>query len=178
MRAKAAAQTWTMNMTSSFTHASSRSMRRLALGTVLALLAALPTFAHEFKAGDISVGHPWSRATLPGAKVAAGYLTVTNNGSTPDRLVSATGEIAGKTEIHEMSVDAAGVMTMRPLQDGIEIPAGGTVELKPGGMHVMFMDLNQPAKPGEKFKGMLTFEKAGSIEVEFSVDNKGGAGHG
>jgi copper(I)-binding protein len=148
--------------------------------TVFLLVAMVhPLLAHEFKVGDIEVVHPWSRATPAGAKVAAGYLVVKNNGATPDRLVAASAEIAGKTEIHEMAVDDKGVMTMRPLADGIEIPAGGEVELKPGGMHVMFMQISRGAKQGESLKGSLTFEKAGTVEVEFAVQEMGAdhAGH-
>lgn len=146
----------------------------------LMLLFAMthPLFAQEFKAGDLVIDHPWSRATPAGAKVAAGYLVVKNTGSTPDRLLSASAEIAGKTEIHEMAVDDKGVMTMRPLADGIDIPAGGEVELKPGGFHVMFMAITRGATEGEKLKGTLTFEKAGTVEVEFDVQAMGsGAGH-
>ncbi|MBL8581972.1 MAG: copper chaperone PCu(A)C, partial [Rhizobiaceae bacterium] len=113
-----------------------------------------------------------------GAKVAAGYITLKNDGNEADRLVSATGEIAGKTEVHEMAVGADGVMTMRPVEGGIEIPAGATVELKPGGFHVMFMNLKQGVKEGETFNGTLTFEKAGTVDVEFEVQAIGGtSGH-
>lgn len=142
----------------------------------LALLFAMShsLLAHEFKAGDLEIVHPWSRATPEGAKVAAGYLAVKNHGSTADRLVSASGEIAGLAQIHEMAVDAAGVMTMKQLADGLEIPAGGEVALKPGSFHIMFMDLKKPVKQGEPFKGTLTFEKAGTVEVEYSVDAMGG----
>lgn len=126
--------------------------------------------AHEFKAGSIDIVHPWSRATPAGAKVAAGYLKLVNKGTLPDRLIGVTGEIAGKAEIHQMSVDSDGVMTMRALVDGVEIPAGGEVELKPGSYHIMFMQLKEQPKPGVKFKGTLTFEKAGMVEVEFAVD--------
>lgn len=145
------------------------------IGLSLMLLFALaqPLFAHEFKAGDLVIGHPWSRATPEGAKVAAGYFKISNSGAEADRLVAVTGEIAGRTEIHEMAVDADGVMTMRPLAGGVEIPAGGTVTLEPGGLHVMFMDLKQGAKEGERFKGTLTFEKAGTVDVEFAVDAMG-----
>lgn len=135
-------------------------------------------WAHEFKAGDIEIIHPWSRATPEGAKVAAGYLVLKNNGSSPDRLIAATGEIAGKTEIHEMAVDANGVMTMRPLTAGLEVPAGGEVELKPGSFHIMFMDLKKGAKQGETFAGTLTFEKAGTVNVDYSVEGmNGGSDH-
>ena len=140
-----------------------------------AALCLPPPPAHEFKLGDLEIKHPWSRATLPGAKVATGYLIVKNNGATPDRLVSITAEIAGKAEIHEMSV-TDGVMSMRPLKDGIEIPANGEVKLEPGSYHIMFMDLKAPAVEGVKFKGTLTFEKAGTVAVEFAVDKAGRRG--
>ena len=148
----------------------------------LALLFAMThsLWAHEFKAGDIEIVHPWSRATPEGAKVAAGYLVLKNHGGSPDRLVSATGELAGVTQIHEMGVDANGVMSMKQLADGLEIPAGGEVALKPGSFHIMFMDLRKPVREGQAFKGTLTFEKAGTVEVEYSVDAMGGehADHG
>jgi len=163
--------------------ASRKAFAKTALPAVLAALLALApagvSQAHEFKAGNIEVVHPWSRATPPGAKVAAGYLTIKNSGSEPDRLVSVTGEIAEKTEVHEMAVNGEGVMTMRPVSGGVEIPAGGEVELKPGSYHIMFMGLNRHAKEGESFSGTLTFEKAGSVTVEYSVDKLGAtSGHG
>jgi len=142
------------------------------------LLPALPAAAHDFEIGDLAIGHPWSRATPAGAKVAAGYMTIRNAGATADRLVSVTAEIAGRAEIHEMAVDGNGVMTMRPLAAGIEIPAGGEVALKPGSFHLMFMELNQPAKEGAPFKGTVTFEKAGTLEIEFAVEKMGGPAGG
>jgi len=151
------------------------------LGLSLIMLPALsqPLLAQDFKVGAIEVGHPWSRATPAGARVAAGYLAIRNTGPQPDRLVSVTGEIAGRAEIHEMAVDDKGVMTMRPLADGLEIPAGGEAELKPGGYHIMFLDLKQGVKEGDAFKGTLTFEKAGAVEVEYTVEAMaGGSGHG
>lgn len=150
------------------------------IGFAFALLFVMTQslMAHEFKIGDIEAVHPWSRETPHGARVAAGYVRIVNHGSEADRLVSATGEIAGRTEIHEMAVDDKGVMTMRPIE-GVDIPAGGEVELKPGGFHIMFLDLKDARKKGETFAGSLTFEKAGTVEVEFSVDAMGGdAGHG
>ena len=132
--------------------------------------------AHEFEAGTIAIDHPWSREAPEGAKVAAGYVVLRNAGSEPDRLLSATGEIAGRTEIHEMAVDDKGVMTMRPV-DGVEVPAGGEAALKPGSYHIMFFELERLPKKGESFAGTLTFEKAGTVEVEFAVEAMGG-GHG
>ena len=129
--------------------------------------------AHEFKLGDLEIDHPWSRATPPGAQVAGGYLTIVNHGSGADRLVSVTSDISAKAEVHEMAVKD-GVMTMRPVAGGLEIPAGGKIELKPGGYHLMLMGLKRPAKEGESFPATLTFEKAGSVTVEFQVGAAGG----
>lgn len=151
-------------------------MRAVMRALPLAILFIMPQSlaAHEFKVGGIEIIHPWSRATPEGARVAAGYVVVRNNGAEADRLVSVTGEIAGRSEIHEMAVDDKGVMTMRPLAEGIEIPAGGEVELAPRSYHIMFMDLQRAPKEGESFAGTLTFEKAGTVDVEFSVDAMGG----
>jgi copper(I)-binding protein len=151
------------------------SLRALARAFIVLTFAAVggPAFAHEFKLGALEIDHPYSRATVPGAKVAAGYFSVKNAGSEPDRLVSISSDIAGKTEIHEMSVDSAGIMTMRPVAGALEIPGGGEIKLAPKGLHVMFMDLKGQFKEGEKFKGTLTFEKAGSVEVEFTVEARG-----
>lgn len=147
----------------------------LAVFALLFLVASSHAlFAHGFKAGDIEIRHPWSRATPAGAKVAAGYLKLENKGTTPDRLIGVTAGIAGKAEIHEMAVDSAGVMTMRPLEGGVEIPAGGTVELKPGSFHIMFLDAKRSLTEGESFPGTLTFEKAGTVNVEFVVEAMGG----
>lgn len=143
------------------------------------LSAAAPVAAHEFKSGTIEVEHPWSRATPPGAKVAAGYLSIENAGDAPDRLVSATAEIAAKTEIHEMTV-TDGVMTMRPLPDGVALPSKGEARLAPGGLHLMFMGLKRQLSQGESFAGTLIFEKAGEVKVQFAVQSIGatGADHG
>ncbi|EPE94972.1 copper chaperone PCu(A)C [Rhizobium grahamii] len=136
------------------------------------LFAAVAT-ANDIKVGAIDIGHPRARAMVPGAKVGGGYLELTNTGSIDDRLVRITSERAATAEVHHMSV-ANGVMTMRPVVDGLTIPAGKTVELKPGGYHVMFMDVAKPFKEGETIRATLTFEKAGSVDVEFTVGNAGG----
>ncbi len=148
------------------------------LGLTMLALAFLmafshSAFAHEFKAGDILIIHPWSRATPANAEVAAGFFTLKNEGSAADRLVSATGEIAEVTQLHEMAVDADGLMTMKELANGLEIPAGGEVALKPGSFHIMFMKLKRPVVAGETFKGTLTFEKAGTVTVEYKAEAMG-----
>src|SRR5512147_2621192 len=103
-------------------------------------LAATGAFAHEFKVGDLQIGHPWARATPKGASVGGGYLKITNTGTAPDRRISGSSEVAGRFEVHEMSMDN-GVMKMRPVKGGLEIKPGETVELKPGGYHIMMLDL-------------------------------------
>ena len=123
----------------------------------------------------ISRRKAWSRATPGGAEVAAGYLTIVNHGDTPDRLVSVSTSVAGKTEIHQMKM-ADGKMEMRPVPDGIEIPANGTVALEPMGYHLMLMDLKDPLQKGETFAGSLTFEHAGTVDVTFNVEGIGASG--
>lgn len=139
----------------------------------LILFAAQPVFAHGFKAGEIEIGHPWLRMTPPGAKVGGGYASFDNQGKDADTLVSASVEVAGRTEIHEMAVKD-GVMTMRQQPDGVALPAGETVKFAPGGFHLMLFDLKQPLKEGEKYKGTLTFAKAGTVDVVFNVEGMAG----
>jgi copper(I)-binding protein len=132
--------------------------------------------AHDYKAGALKIDHPWTRATPGGAKVGGGYLVIENTGTTADRLVSiSVPTITDRAEIHEMAV-TNGVMTMRPLEAGVAIAPGAKVEFKPGGYHFMFMDLKQPLKQGAPVKGTLTFEKAGTVEVEFKVEAIGARG--
>jgi len=138
--------------------------------------AAAPAGNDTYKIGDLVVVSPWTRATPGGAKIAGGYLKVTNNGTSADRLIGAVTTSADRVEIHEMSM-TDGVMKMRPLADGLTIKPGETVELKPGGFHMMFMDIKQPLKQGDTLKATLTFEKAGKVDVSFGVQAIGaGAG--
>ncbi len=154
-------------------------MMKLIQATMCALAVALSlagaAAAHGFKVGDLTIGHPWTRATPGGAKIGGGYLSITNNGTTPDRLTGVSLSVADHGEIHEMKMDG-GVMTMRPLPNGIEIKPGETIKLEPGGFHLMFMDLKEPLKEGATVNGQLQFEKAGKVDVEFKVDAIGATG--
>jgi copper(I)-binding protein len=114
--------------------------------------------------GALSITDLWTRATPPQAPTAAGYLTIANSGSEPDRLIAASSPLAGKTELHQMELKD-GVMTMRPVEGGVEIPAGGSVSLAPDGFHIMFMELKDSFKEGGKLPVTLTFEKAGSVDT-------------
>lgn len=130
--------------------------------------------AATFKLGDLTVTSPWTRATPGGAKIAGGYLKITNNGASADRFVGAKSDTSDRVEIHEMSM-SDGVMKMRPLPNGLEIKPGKTIELKSGGYHLMFMDLKQPLKQGDSLQATLQFEKAGSLLVNFTVNALGAA---
>jgi copper(I)-binding protein len=114
-----------------------------------------------------------------GSKVAAGYVTIRNTGTEPDRLLGASADAAGRAEIHE-SVSKGKTVEMRPLPKGLEIPPNATVELKPGGSHLMLIGLTRPLRKGEQLKGTLNFEKAGTVEVTFDIEAMGARapGHG
>jgi copper(I)-binding protein len=146
-------------------------LRHLALAALVAILA-LPAFALDYKLGAIEIGHPWSRATPPTAESGGGYLVLKNTGTTPDRLIAVKSPAADRVEIHEMKMDG-NIMRMREVEKGIEIPPGATVELKPGGFHVMFMGLKAPFAKEAKVPLTLVFEKAGSIDVDLMVQAMG-----
>lgn len=152
---------------------------RLA-GAALALslaLGAAPASAHDYKAGALKIDHPWSRATPPGVTIGVGYLGIENTGTTDDRLVSVKGAISPDIEMHQ-SAEKDGIATMRPVENGIPIPAGKTVKLEPGGYHLMLKKLKEPLKQGDSVPVTLTFEKAGSVDVDLSVAAMGAPGPG
>lgn len=124
--------------------------------------------------GDLEISSAWARAMLPNQPTGGAYLTITNNGETADRLVALSSPRAGEVEIHSMEV-VDDVMTMRPVEGGLEIPAGGTVALESGGLHLMFMDVAEPFAEGQNVPVTLQFETAGSVEMSIPV-RKAGAG--
>ncbi len=132
--------------------------------------------ADDVMAGSLKISAPWARATPKGAAVGGGYMTITNTGTTADRLIGGSTDVAGKFEIHEMKMDN-GVMKMRPVEGGLEIKPGETVTLDPGGYHIMLMGMKQQLKEGDHFKATLDFEKAGKVNVDFAVQGIG-AMHG
>ncbi|MEI2299861.1 copper chaperone PCu(A)C [Ensifer sp. MJa1] len=126
------------------------------------------------KLGDLDISGGSVKAMLPGAKVGGGFLTIKNGGAAEDRLVAVESPAAARVEIHEMKMEND-VMKMRKLDDGIALPAGKTVELKAGGLHLMFMDVKAPFKEGDAVPVTLTFEKAGKVDATFPVGSaKGG----
>ncbi|MBO6717870.1 MAG: copper chaperone PCu(A)C [Rhizobiaceae bacterium] len=151
----------------------------IAAACGLALATLSTGLAHDgmTRAGDIEITHVWARAMLPNQPAGAGYLYVTNTGSEPDSLVGASSPAAGRVEIHAMQV-INDVMTMRPVEGGLEIAADTTVKLEPGGLHVMFMDVAEPFKDGDHLQVTLEFERAGNVDVTFPVRKAHGGGHG
>lgn len=130
------------------------------------------------KLGDLEISGGSVKAMLPGAKVGGGFLTIRNGGAGEDRLVAVESPAAARVEIHEMKMEND-VMKMRKLDDGVAVPAGETVELKAGGLHLMFMDVKTPFKEGEAVPVTLVFEKAGKVDAAFPVGSaKGGAAAG
>jgi copper(I)-binding protein len=128
--------------------------------------------AHEYKVGDLLIDHPYTRATPAQATTAGGYMVIRNDGAEPDRLIGGSADFVERIEIHEMSMDN-GVMKMRALEDGLELPAGESVALEPGGYHVMFIGMKEGFSEGDTHKATLEFEKAGSVDVDFIVEAMG-----
>jgi len=139
---------------------------------LIAACCAAPARAQEVKAGDLVITQAWTRATPNGAKIGGGYLTIENKGSTRDRLVGGSADVAGKIEVHEMAMKD-GVMKMRPLDNGLTIDPGKTVKLAPGGYHLMMFDLKSPLKQGDTLPITLKFEKAGEVKVSLAVQGIG-----
>lgn len=152
-------------------------MLRRTLLAALPAAFALPAAAHDYTAGDIAIGHPWTRAAGANA-TGAGFMTLRNTGTQPDRLVSAASPIARHIELHTHVRDGD-VMRMRPVES-VPVPAGQSVELRPGGYHLMMMGLTAPLQQGARVPVTLRFERAGEVQVELSVEAAGAraSGHG
>jgi copper(I)-binding protein len=155
----------------------SRSFARIAARlTGVALVAATScACAHGYTLGNIDIAHPYAVATPPGATTGGGYIKeLSNKGTVDDKLVSVSSPAADHVELHTMSMDGD-VMRMRQVP-GIVIPAGGHVDMVPGnGYHLMLIGLKQPLKIGDKVPARLTFEKAGSVDVELHVQAREGS---
>lgn len=152
-------------------------IRTLSLAALLA--CALPSFAHDYKVGELTIDHPWSRELPPNAPAGAAYFTLHNQGSQADRLIGASTPRAQKSELHT-HVHQGGLMKMQQIP-AVDIPAQGEAVFQPGGNHVMLFGLDQPLKAGEQFPLTLEFEKAGKVEVQVKVesaDYKGDHEHG
>lgn len=147
------------------------SSRRLLLAAFLgALTLHQPVQAHEFRLGQLRIEHPWARPTTAGIRNGGAYFVVHNEGSADDRLLSVSGDAAERFELHETQVDAQGVARMLPMAQGVPVPAGGNAAFKPGGLHVMMLNLRGPLVAGTKIPVVLTFAQAGAITVELAIE--------
>jgi len=144
-----------------------RTLRRIGFAA-LALSAPVTLFAHGFAVGDLVIGHPWAAPPPPGAPSVAGYLSVTNDGDREDRLVGASAAFAEAVELHESRIEND-VVSMRELMDGVVIPAGEKLVFAPSGKHLMFVS-PEPLLEGEVRAVTLRFERAGEVEVRFSIE--------
>ena len=135
----------------------------------LTLILAAPLAAHDYRAGALRIEHPVIRVASPVSKTGAGYLTITNTGKTPDRLLSVTTSAAARSDLHG-TVQRGNVMQMRAQVGGVPVPAGARISFAPGSLHVMFIGLKAPLPAGRRIKARLTFEKAGSVDVEFKAE--------
>lgn len=150
-------------------------MRTLLISAVI--LAALMSpassaFAHGFETSELEIIHPFLRATPPGAKTGAGYVIIRNNGTTSDRLLGIETEAAERVEFHQ-SVVEEGIAKMRPIEGGIEIPAGGEYRLGADGSHAMLIGLTAQIGLGFLVDATLIFEKAGRVPITFEVEPPG-----
>lgn len=145
-------------------------MRRLSLSLLFAAALSLPALADGIK-----VEAPWARATIPAQKTGGAYVSLTNSGSAPDKLISAETPVSERAEVHEHK-NTDGVMQMREVTGGVPVAPGETIAFGPGGYHIMLMGLKQPLTKGSKFPLTLVFEKAGKQTVEVTVEAAGARG--
>lgn len=135
------------------------------------MVVATPAMAHDYQHGSLTISHPWSRPTPPGTPVGVGYMTISNQGDTPVTLVSGQTPVAARVSVHETSMQD-GLMKMRPLKDGLTVPAGETVALKPHSYHLMLEELERPLKEGDEVPLTLTFEELGPLDVSLHVEQQ------
>ena len=141
-------------------------------------LAFTFVFVAQVAFSQVEIEKPWTRATAPGAKMAVGYMTIRSKADAADKLLSVTSPAAARVETH-VTVKDGDIVRMREVK-GYDVPAKGVLELKPGGSHLMFVDIKRPFKDGEAIPATLRFEKAGEVKVDFRVgrpDTSGGHKH-
>jgi len=129
--------------------------------------------AQSAKVGSVQIENAYTRSTVPGQMAAGGFMKIENKGAA-DQLISASSPVAGEVQLHEMAMEG-NVMKMRQVKE-VVVPAGGAVELKPGGMHLMFINIKAPLTAGETVPVKLKFAKAGEVEVKMPVNAMGAQG--
>ena len=146
---------------------------KLRLFFLSGLLLALSANAQNSQVGQIKIESAYTRATVPGQKVAGGFMKIIDQGAA-DQLISASSPVADEVQLHTMSMEG-NTMQMRQVK-AIDVPATGVVELKPGGLHLMFMGIKTPLNAGDLIPVKLKFAKAGEVEVKLPVQPMGHTG--
>ncbi len=147
-------------------------LKALLISTVGFGLAGIAQ-AQSAKVGSVQIENAYTRSTVPGQMAAGGFMKIENKGAV-DQLISASSPVAGEVQLHEMAMEG-NVMKMRQVKE-VVVPAGGAVELKPGGMHLMFINIKAPLTAGETVPVKLKFAKAGEVEVKMPVNALGAQG--
>ncbi|GGX72827.1 copper chaperone PCu(A)C [Saccharospirillum salsuginis] len=148
-------------------------MKKRLFAAAASLMFSALSLAHDYQHHDLTIAHPWARATPPGVTVGGGFLTIHNGSDQDETLLGGSAPFAREVQIHETRQEGD-VMKMEHRPEGLLIPAGESRSLQPGGYHVMFMGMDSPLVDGEKVPVTLTFEHAGNIDVEFAVEKRSG----
>ncbi len=145
-------------------------MRRFVplLALVLPLALAWPVVAHQYELGALVIGHPWSRPAPHGMSMGAAYLSITNHGTSEEQLIGASTPVAASVQIHRTTI-VDGIARMRPMTE-VVIPAGATVKIEPGGIHLMLVDLKAELEAGKRAPLTLEFRHAGKITVQLAIE--------
>lgn len=139
-------------------------MKKILLSLIIFFALVQFSYAED----NIAISGAWVREVPPGTSVSAGYLTIENKGKHDDKLISLSSDIAETTELHISKVDENGVATMEMIEI-LELPEGESVELKPGGMHIMLIGIKESLVGKDSVKLKLNFEESGDVTVEAPV---------
>jgi copper(I)-binding protein len=143
-------------------------LKRMSIGAAILVLVTSVARPAEYTLGPLDIRSPWTRETPKGATIGGGYVEIKNNGTKSDKLLNGSVSAAARFQIHRTTIEN-GVSKMREVTDGIEIKPGETIKFEPGASHLMFVNLMQPLHEGDAVRGTLTFEHAGTIDIEYAV---------
>jgi iron complex outermembrane receptor protein len=145
-------------------------VNRFFVALVGTLLWSSAAPAHEYEIGKILIAHPWSRPTAPGMSMGVAYFSLENRGSADDVLLHASTAAATRVEFHQTTFNE-GIARMRPLTQ-VVLPAGKTVKVEPGGIHMMLVGLQKPLESGAQVPLTLEFRDAGKIVVMLNIEHR------
>ena len=145
---------------------------RFGAFALAALLVPQAALAHDYTHGSLKIGHPWARETASMARAGGAFMNIENTGDTADKLLGVASPMAARVEVHTV-IREGDVMRMREMP-ALELAPRSRTELRPGGYHIMLMELKAPLKVGDRFPLTLTFEKAGPITIDIVVEKMSG----